>query len=440
MSSRALVEDCLDAAHDPVGEGARVFIDTFDTGARTAAEAADYLPATPDLPLRGLPISVKDLFDIEGQVTRAGSVLLKGAAPAQQDSPVVARLKNAGAVLIGRTNMTEFAFSALGLNPHYGTPRSPYSRHEDHIPGGSSSGAAVSVSDGMAVAAIGSDTAGSVRIPAALCGLTGFKPTARRVPTQGALPLSTTLDSIGPIAPSVACCALLDEVLSGETHALREVSIRDLRLGVLQGFVLEDLEPEIAGRFDAALRTLRDAGATITEVSCDAIADIPRLNSKGSFSAFESYAWHKSLIEQNADGYDPRVLFRIMRGREIAAEEYADLHRERSRIIAAAEKTFDGIDAWLLPTLPRIAPRIADVQCSDEAYFEANSAMLRNTMIVNFMDGCAITLPCHLPGEAPVGLMLAQSACGDSRLLAIAHVVEQALAKAGCAIQGRQAL
>lgn len=440
LSSRALIDDALAAAQDPAGEGARVFIRIFDEAARAAAEAADYLPVTSHLPLRGLPISVKDLFNIEGHVTRAGSVVLNGATPAQRDSPVIARLKNAGAVLIGRTNMTEFAFSGLGLNPHYGTPRSPWARDEARIPGGSSSGAAVSVSDGMAVAAIGSDTAGSVRIPAALCGLTGFKPTARRVPTQGTIPLSTTLDSIGPIAPTVACCAMLDEVLSGEKHSLTPLPLKGLRFGVLQGFVLDDLEPAVAQRFEAALRTLRDAGAVVTEISCKAIRDIPQLNSKGGFSAFESYAWHKNLIEQSAERYDPRVLFRIVRGREITSEEYASLHRERLRLISAAQETFDHVDAWLLPTVPRIAPRIAELERSDEAYFDANAAMLRNTMIVNFLDGCAITLPCHLPGEAPIGMMLANASGGDSGLLSIAHAVEEALANAGCAVQGREGI
>jgi aspartyl-tRNA(Asn)/glutamyl-tRNA(Gln) amidotransferase subunit A len=440
ISSRSLVDDCLQAALDPKGEGSRVFLHVFESAARAAAEAADYLPVAPELPLRGLPISIKDLFDVEGQITRAGSVVLRDAAPAVRDAAVVARLKDAGAVLVGRTNMTEFAFSGLGLNPHYGTPRTPYARSESRIAGGSSSGAAVSVSDGMAVAAIGSDTAGSVRIPAALCGLTGFKPTARRVPTDGVLPLSTTLDSIGPIAPTVACCALIDEVLSGDKHTLAEVSLAGLRFGVLQGYVLDGLEAHVGERFDAALAMLSSAGAILSKVRFNALDDIPRLNSKGGFSSYESYAWHHSLMEQAACSYDPRVLIRIERGREITDAEYSELVKERAGIISAAESAFDDVDAWVMPTVPRIASRIADLESSDEAYFDANTAMLRNPFVISFLDGCAISLPCHRPGEAPVGLMISMRGGEDSRLLAIAQAVETALADDGCAVPGRERL
>jgi len=440
VTSRDLVDSCIAASRDPEGEGARVFTSLFESSAKAEAEAADYLPVVDTLPLRGIPVSVKDLFDVAGQTTCAGSIVLKDAAPAAKDAAVVERLKDAGAVIIGRTNMTEFAFSGLGLNPHYGTPRNPFARDEGRIPGGSSSGAAISVSDGMAVAAIGSDTGGSVRIPAALCGLTGFKPTARRVSMEGVLPLSPTLDSIGPIAPTVACCAAIDQVLSGTRHSLVRQEIAGLRFGVLQGYVLDGVEKQVAQRFEAALETLAGAGARITELRFEAMRDIPALNLKGGFSAYEAWRWHRETIERAREQYDPRVLTRIVRGAEISDDEYGALASEQSRIINEAEAVFAQADVWIIPTVPRIAPRISDLEASDAAYFDANGAMLRNPSLINFLDGCAISLPCHLPGEAPVGLMLAARGGDDSRLLAIALAVEAVLLAAGCAIQGQGSL
>jgi aspartyl-tRNA(Asn)/glutamyl-tRNA(Gln) amidotransferase subunit A len=436
VSSRQLVEDCMQAALDPSGEGRRTFTSVFESSARAAAEAADYLPVTPDLPLRGIPVSIKDLFDVEGQTTCAGSVVLADAPAATRDATVVSRLKDAGAVIVGRTNMTEFAFSGLGLNPHYGTPRTPYARNEGRISGGSSSGAAVSVSDGMAVAAIGSDTGGSIRIPAALCGLTGFKPTARRVPMEGVLPLSHSLDSIGPIAPTVECCALVDEVLSGEKHSLIAADARRIRLGVLQGYVLDSLERHVAASFEAALAALSAAGVHVSEVRFDALDQIPKSYRNGGLASAESYIWHRELIERRGKEYDPRVLTRIMRGSDISESEYGELQKERRSVIATADAVFSQVDAWIMPTVPRIAPKVSELEASDEAYFDANAAMLRNPLIINFLDGCALSLPCHKLGEAPVGLMLAMRGGADTQLLQIALAVEDVLAHVGCAIQG----
>lgn len=437
VTSRQLVDACLDAAMDRAGEGARAFTKIFESTARVEAEAADYLPVSAGLPLRGMPISVKDLFDVEGQVTRAGSVVLNDAAPAVRDAAVVSRLRDAGAVLVGRTNMTEFAFSGLGLNPHYGTPRTPYARSEGRISGGSSSGSAVSVSDGMAVAAVGSDTGGSIRIPAALCGLTGFKPTARRVSMQGVLPLSPSLDSIGPIAATVACCAAVDEVLSGEKHSLKEVDVAGLRLGVLQGYVLDGLDEHVAKSFDAAVNALAHAGAKVSEVRFDALDEIPGCYRNGGLAGAESYAWHRELIARAGDRYDPRVLARIMRGGKISEREYRGQLDDRRRIVAESEKVFATVGAWVMPTVPRVAPLIAELERSDQVYFDANAAMLRNTLVFNFLDACSLSMPCHMPGEAPVGLMLAARGGDDARLLKVSLAVERVLADAGFAIQGQ---
>ena len=424
VRSSDLSRACLDAIHDPAGEGALAFIRVYD--------CAKDIPANG--PLAGLPISIKDLFDVEGEPTTAGSTLLRHSAPARNDAVVVQRLKSAGAVLVGKTNMTEFAFSGLGLNPHHGTPRNAFDRENARIPGGSSSGAAVSVTDGMSHAAIGSDTGGSVRVPAALCGLTGFKPTARRIPLDGVLPLSPSLDSIGPIAPTVACCELLDSVMSAESCSpAKTARISDVRVGVLQGYVLDGLEPEVAQAFQDALDVFSRSGAKVESVEFSCLDNILSANAKGGFSAPESFAWHRSLLEEYSDEYDPRVLSRIMRGRDLSAADYLDVLAARKRIIHSAESAFDGFDAIVLPTTPRVAPRISDLVASDAAYFDANIAMLRNPSVFNFLDGTALSIPCHRPGQPPVGLMIAGLAMWDKKIFGVGKALEAALTEAGCA-------
>lgn len=436
-TSRELVEKSLASATETSGQGARTFTKIYAAPALHAAGVVDKQRRTgvPQGSLSGLPISIKDLFDVAGEPTPAGSILLADAPPAQKDAAVIARLRAAGAVLVGRTNMTEFAFSGLGINPHYGTPRNPYDRKNGRIPGGSSSGAAVSVTDGMAAAAIGTDTGGSLRIPAALCGLTAFKPTARRVSMQGVLPLSRSLDSVGSIAPTVACCARIDAVLSGDPYApLVPRDVTKLRLGILQGYVLDNLDADVARRFEAAISTLSRAGANLKEVHFPALDEIPGCYANGGIPAYESYEWHRQLIAQHNELYDPRVLVRILRGKEISQADYLNLVNTRRRIISEAERAFADADVWLLPTVPRIAPLISDLVSDDVAYVQANAMMLRNPSILNFLDGCALSIPCRLPGEAPVGLMLAAHSGQDHKLLRIGAAIEAALANAGCAI------
>jgi aspartyl-tRNA(Asn)/glutamyl-tRNA(Gln) amidotransferase subunit A len=323
--------------------------------------------------------------------------------------------------------MTEFAFSGLGINPHYGTPANAYDRANGRIPGGSSSGAAVSVTDGMAAAALGTDTGGSCRIPAALCGLVGFKPTAKRVPLDGAVPLSTSLDSIGPIATSVACCAVLDAVLAGEeVRPLREFPLNGLRLAVPQTLVFDGIDADVAGAFAAARTALSRAGAQITDLPMRELSELAQINRKGGFGAAEAYAFHRPLIEDKAPLYDPRVLSRILRGREQDAADYIDLVRARADFIRRVGALVAPFDALLLPTVPIVAPRISDL--NDEiAYRDVNLLLLRNPTIANFLDACAISLPCHRPGDAPVGLMLIGAHGGDQRLLTIAASVEKLL-------------
>lgn len=430
-SSRALVEDCLARIDDPQGEGARAFLHVDHAGARAAAEAIDGLRAINAAPsiYAGIPVSIKDLFDVAGQRTTAGSRILSESKPASSDAAAVARLRRAGFILIGRSNMTEFAFSGLGLNPHYGTPAAPWRRPEGHIAGGSTSGGAVSVADGMAFAALGTDTGGSCRIPAAFCGLVGFKPTARRVPLDGTVPLSPSLDSIGPLAHSVACCAAIDSVLSGEPMPrLAGGDIRWLTVGVLRNLVLEGMEAPVSEALSRAMSSLSAAGARLVDVDIQELNDIKHINAKGGFAAAEAFHWHRPLIMRGADIYDPRVLARIRRGEQQSASDYLDLLAARRRLILAVTERMSDFDAILFPTAPILPPPISIFE-SDEAFGRINLLVLRNSTVVNMIDGCAISIPIHRPGEPPVGLTFAGPGGSDHRLLRVAAMAEAAFAR-----------
>lgn len=432
VSSRELTEQALEAA-TASSEAAAAFVTVHASTARATADAIDAQRAAgvPLPPLAGIPISIKDLFDEAGQVTRAGSRVLADAPPAPEDSPVVRRLRAAGAVIVGRTNMTEFAYSGLGLNPHYGTPRNPWDRAVGRIPGGSSSGAAISVTDGMAAAAIGTDTGGSVRIPSALCGLTGFKPTARRVPIDGVVPLAVSLDSIGPLARSVACCALLDAVMAGETPAHPGIApLAGKRLWIPRTLAFDGIDDTVANAFDAACLLLAALGAHLVDCDIPEFADLARINRLGGFAAAEAWWWHAPLLEEREAEYDPRVGSRIRRGAKVLASDYLTLLEERRRWIAAVTERLDG-DLMLLPTVPVIAPPIDALLASEEAYATANMLMLRNPSLVNFLDGCALSLPCHEPGNAPVGMMLAGCGGQDANVLRTGASIEAALVRSG---------
>ena len=430
MTVRERLEDCLARIADPAGEGKRAFTRVYAEQARAVADAQDRMLAaniTPG-PLGGVIVAIKDLFDVAGEPTTAGSIALRDAAPATRDAPIVARLRAAGAVIVGKTNMTEFAFSGIGINPHYGTPGNPADRAR--IPGGSTSGAAVAVADGMCEIAIGSDTGGSTRIPAAFCGIVGFKPTQSRIPLDGAVPLSTTLDSIGPMARSVADCARADAVMAGgEPAPIERFERAGLRLGLVKTLALDGLDPEVATAFERALQTLSRAGVQVSEVHVDLFAEMAQVNAKGGFAAAEAYAWHRELIARRGDEYDQRVRGRIERGREIGAADYIDMVRGRARLAAAIDARFAGIDALVMPTVPILAPRI-DALATDDAFMRTNMMTLRNTAIANFFDLCAVSLPIHDAGKLPVGLMLVGRGGSDARLFAIAAAVEASLASA----------
>jgi aspartyl-tRNA(Asn)/glutamyl-tRNA(Gln) amidotransferase subunit A len=426
-----LVDQALARIADPAGEGARAFIAVHADSARKTAAAMDALRAAgrAPSPYAGIPISAKDLLDEAGQVTRGGSRALAGAAPASATAPALARLEQAGFIVLGRTNMVEFAFSGLGVNPHYGTPLSPWDRATGRLPGGSSSGAAVATADGMGFAGLGSDTGGSCRIPAAFCGLVGWKPTARRVPLTGTLPLSSSLDSLGPIARSVACCALVDSLMAGDApwSPGLPLPVAGLRLGVLGGYVAQDWDATVTATFEAALGRLQRAGARIQPIELPELPEIPAAQRAVTFAAAEAFAWHEGLIATQAEAYDPRILGRIQRGAQMRAADYVRLREARARIIAAIAPRTAGFDALVMPTCPIVPPALAEV-ADEAAYGRINLAVLRNPSVANFLDRCAISLPCHAAGAAPVGLMLMGETMGDARLFTVAAAVEAALA------------
>jgi aspartyl-tRNA(Asn)/glutamyl-tRNA(Gln) amidotransferase subunit A len=425
-SARKLVDTCLARIADTSGEGMRAFLHVDAEAAIEAAEAMDRLrevKAAPS-PFAGIPVSIKDLFDIKGQVTRAGSRALDDSPPAEADASAVARLRRAGFIVIGRTNMTEFAYSGIGINPHFGTPKGAWQRGVGHVPGGSSSGAAVSVVDGMAHGALGTDTGGSCRIPAAFNGIVGFKPTQRRVPLDGGVPLSFTLDSFGPLARTVGCCAVLDAVLANEpVLPLQPRSIKGMRLAVPTTVALDELEDAVAKTFERALETLSRQGALIERIVVPEFLDVASMGAKGGFAAAESYAWHRYLIVSKGDVYDPRVASRILRGESQSAADYIDLLDARRSLIARTEKRIAPYDALILPTTANTPPRIADL-ADDKAFTAANLLALRNCTLINMIDGCAISLPAHREGEVPVGLMLAAAGGSDRRIFELAAGME----------------
>jgi aspartyl-tRNA(Asn)/glutamyl-tRNA(Gln) amidotransferase subunit A len=423
-SARDRLEQALARIADPKGEGARACLTVYADAARAAADAADARTrAGISLgPLDGAIVSIKDLFDVAGEPTRAGSRILADAASAKADAPVVRRLRAAGAVIVAKTNMSEFAFSGVGMNPHYGTPGNPADRAR--VPGGSSSGAAVAAADQMCEIAIGTDTGGSTRIPGALCGIVGYKPSQWRVPTEGAFPLSYTLDSIGPIARNVADCVRADAVMAGEEAApLRPASLAGLRLGIPQGLLLKDFDNTVGTRFGAAKKSLGDAGMRLTDEPMPLIDAMMVANAKGGFAPAEAYAIHRENLATRAQDFDPNVRVRIERGMKLLAADYVELSRERARLVRAMDAQLAQFDAFVLPTTPIVAPTIAEMKDSD-TFQTKNMLLLRNTSTWNFFDTCAISIP--IPGAGlPVGLMLVARNGHDRRLFEIAAGIER---------------
>ena len=418
------VADALEAAASPAAQ--HVFTQRYADAARATAEHCDaQTQAGRSLgALQGVCITLKDNIDVAGETTMAGGVVCAGEAPAQHDAPVLQCLRQAGAVVLGKTNMSEFAFSGVGINPHHGTPVNPADPTHARVPGGSSSGAAVSVALGLAEVGIGTDTGGSIRIPAALCGLVGYKSTQTRIPCTGVMELSRTLDTVGSITRSVRVCLAVDAVLSQQALPTDAANLRGLRFAVPQTLMLDDVDATVTQAFARTLRRISEAGAQVVEIPFTALGDIAALSMPGGFSPIESYAAHHARLERGAHQIDHRVVARMMLGKGISAQDYLELHNRRNAWITAAQQTLEGFDAMLCPTVPMVAPLTEPLLKDDEAFFKVNRLLLRNPSAINYMDGCAWNLPCHEAGELPVGLMVSSVAGQDAHLARVALALE----------------
>ena len=428
-TSRALVEQCLARITDPGGEGARAFIKVHAESARAMADAIDMLRRARREPSRyaGIPVALKDLFDIAGEATPAGSRVLADAPPAAAHAPVVQRMLAAGFVPMGRTNMTEFAFSGLGINPHYGTPCSPWDRAARRIPGGSSSGTAVAVSrrhggrrSGHRYRRLLPHPGGVLRC----CRLQAHR--APRADHRGAAAVAevgfrgTARTGARAVRRSMRCW----RVRHRRMPVAAELS--GLRLSVPSNVVLDGMDATVSSAFDRALATLSRAGARITHTHFPAFDEVPAANAKGGFAASEAYAWHRALLAAKGAGYDPRIRIRIARGEHMTATDYLEVVSARRRLIAGFDASTREFDALVMPTVPIVPPRIAELD-DEREYNRINLHILRNTALGNFFDRCSISLPCHRAGEPPVGLMLVGETLGDARLFSIAAAIEGAV-------------
>lgn len=420
------LHQCLQRIQDAGEQGSRTFTQIYPAAALEAAQAADARAARGCSlgHLDGRIVSVKDLLNVAGSITTAGSQLLRNAAAAKADATVVQRTRAAGAVIIGKTNMTEFAFSGLGLNPHYGTPGNAHDA--SRIPGGSSSGAGVAVALGMCEIAIGSDTGGSVRIPAAFNGVVGFKPSQHRVPRDGAFPLSFTLDCIGPLARSVQACADADAIFSGTVPAaLPARQLQALRVAVPRGLLFSQADASVLQSFEAALDRLRQAGAAVQDVDWDDLLEQPfALQGKGTLIAAEAAHIHQQHVAECADQFDPLVLARIRKGMQLDAASYVGIQQARQALLPQLDARMAQWDALLLPTVAITAPRIEDLT-EETAFNAANALVLRNTSVFNFYDLPALSLPLpRAAGDLPVGWMLVGQRHADRELLALGIALE----------------
>lgn len=407
-------------------DGERVFLKLYAEEARAAADQSDARRRSGSSLglLDGVIVSVKDAFDVAGETTLAGSIILREAPPATSDAEVVRRLREAGAVIIGKTNTNEFCFTSDGINPHYGTPGN--ARDPSRIPGGSSSGAAVSVAEGTSEIAIGSDTGGSVRIPAALNGVVGFKPTAHRMPRDGVFPLSPSLDSIGPLAASVEACAAADAVMAGHRSAgVLEQSLAGARIGLPPAELLEDVDSAILADFEATLSLLGRQGAILTECPiARLLAEMREVTREASIASIEAARIHAGWIRQGAGRLDPRTSKPLSRRLDFPEETYRQMLRRREELAAQMDEQLRGFEALAMPTVPIFAPPIDQVTADPDA---VEYRLLRNAQVANQFDLTAISLPLpNLP--MPAGVMLMARHGHDPKLLSLASATERLLA------------
>ena len=410
-----------------------VFTEVLKPRALREAEAARkrLKEGRPASALDGVPSAWKDLFDVEGRVTTAGSVVLKGNPPAGRDAALLEAGVRAGLVTIGTTNMTEFAYSGIGINPHYGTPRNPRDPKVARSPGGSSSGSAVAVAAGLVPIAIGTDTGGSIRVPAAFNGITGYKSSTGHYSMAGVFPLSRTLDTLGPLALTVEDCVLTDMVLRSRAWPVaRAGSIAELTILVPETLVLDACEPEVLANFEASLARLAKAGAKIVRAPMPQLAAIPELIGKhGHLLAAEALQVHQGRIHgTDASRMDPRVLKRLRLATEMSALDLVEVLQARARLIAEANAAI-GETIVACPTAPHVAMPLAPLEADDDAFFRANAKTLRNTMVGNFLDWCGVALPNGIGADGmPTGLLLSASHGRDAAVLSAALSIEPLLA------------
>ncbi|MEH6566903.1 MAG: amidase [Halopseudomonas sp.] len=421
--SQTILEGCLAEIARPDAQGDLVFRKVHAAAARSEAMCAGSVSRS--RPLAGLPVSVKDLFDVTGDVTCAGSRVLTDAKPANQDAVAVARLRRAGAIIVGRTAMTEFAYSGLGLNPHYGTPGNFYDR--SRIPGGSSAGAGIAVRAGMCLASLATDTNGSIRIPAAFSGTVGFRPTGYRIPRQGLVPLSPTQDSVGPIARTVAQCAAIDSVLSGQMDDYPQHRAPEgLVLGVPSGFLQDDLDSSVSEAFASCLSKLSIAGASIRTTEIHSL-ELAKQIGPGGITGPEALRWHRAILSDRGHMYDPRVLARLNGAHMV--DDVTLNSRLEARLAAIRQFSAEAsrFDAILCPTVAIIPPYFREVQ-DDDSFFRLNALVLRNTSAFSVVDAPSITLPMQLVDALPVGIMVSSVVGRDRRLLSVAATIERIIA------------
>ena len=434
ITATELVRQALERAHASehvfirINDGIESLAQSIDQHDRASADAS---------PLAGIPIALKDLFNLRNETTLAGSRVRRHYAGIENaDAAVVAPLRDAGLLFLGRTNMSEFAYSGIGTNAHYGTPLSIWDRQTGRLPGGSSSGSAVAVAEGIVAATLGSDTAGSCRIPAAFNGVVGVKPSYGRLSLEGIYPLSPTLDAPGPIAVDVDSCFILDQLMCGNTTPgatlpkLQAATPGDLVVAIPDSVVLEGLDTEVANAFERAVSWLEAEGVQIRRSPLPAIDRCDRMFVERPVVIREVWDHHRDMLAQHRDEYDPFVGSRVGTGASVSDTEQQQRYADRAELVAEFEQQFRPLeaDALLYPTVTCIPPAIAETVDEENAR-RVNLRCLRNTATVNYFNGCAISLPCQLDGEPPVGLMLSAANGSDESLYRVAAAVEAILDK-----------